>query len=78
MGLGEGYIEEINVSVKDNTNRFLFQKANYSQLPKSVFSLSDGNRYNMQGAIRSDQGNEWIYEKVLKYTQAFLFMGHAV
>ena len=74
-GLGEGYIEEINVSVN---NRFLFQKANYSQLPKSAFSLSDGNRYNTQGAIRSDQGNEWIYEKVLKYTQAFLFMGHAV
>ena len=44
-GLGEGCIEEINVPVKDNANRFLFQKANYSQLP-SVLSLSGGNRNN--------------------------------
>ena len=49
-GLGEGYIEEINVSVN---NRFLFQKANYSQLPKSAFSLSDGRT----GTIRKVQSD---------------------
>ena len=46
-GLGEGCIEEINVPVKDNANRFLFQKGNYSQLP-SVFSLSGGTIYHLK------------------------------
>ena len=32
----------------------------------------------MQVVIPSDQGNEWIYGKVVKYAvyTAFLFMGH--
>ena len=31
----------------------------------------------MQVVIRSDQGNEWTYGKVLEYYTAFLFMGLA-
>ena len=38
-GLREGCIEQINVPVKDNANRFLFQKAKYSQLPISVLLI---------------------------------------
>ena len=33
---------------------------------------------NTQVVIWSNQGNEWMYGKVLKYTQLSIFMGHAL